>query len=184
MSIGVGILGFAHGHVNAYCTQWTQNPAYDIQVTAGWDHDAARLAANSQSFGFTNCASVDELLSRPDGQAVVIASETSLHADLVEKAAVAAAYHEDFAQLPALDDLFDLDILRIGAHLPGQGKGHSRTLHGGHDTVSLRQVEGKRLLHGDHFTSRGSFFYQVGVQGCLRGDHDRLHIRAREQFFN
>jgi len=89
MSIGVGILGFAHGHVNAYCTQWTQNPAYEIKVAAGWDHDPARLAAARQSFGFERCSSVEKLLSRPDVQAVVIASETSLHAELVEKAAAA-----------------------------------------------------------------------------------------------
>ena len=89
MSIGVGILGFAHGHVNAYCNLWTQDPAYDIKVAAGWDHDAARLANNAKSYGFTVCTSPEELLARPDVQAVVVASETSLHADLVEKAAAA-----------------------------------------------------------------------------------------------
>ena len=37
MPINVGVLGFAHGHVNAYCTQWTQNSDYAINLTAGWD---------------------------------------------------------------------------------------------------------------------------------------------------
>ena len=111
MSIGVGILGFAHGHVNAYCTQWTQNAEYDIQVTAGWDHDATRLASNAKAFGFTSCASAEELLSRPDVQAVVIASETSLHAELVEKAAAAGkmiAVQKPMAlTLPQADRMLD-----------------------------------------------------------------------------
>jgi predicted dehydrogenase len=89
MSIGVGILGFAHGHVNAYCTQWQKRPEFDIKVTAGWDHDATRLETANQSFGIQSCQSEDELLARGDVQAVVIAAETSLHADLVEKAAAA-----------------------------------------------------------------------------------------------
>ncbi len=89
MSIGVGILGFAHGHVNAYCTQWQQHPEHDMKVVAGWDHDAARLETAAKSFGFEPCRAVDELLSRPDVQAVVISAETSFHATLVEQAAAA-----------------------------------------------------------------------------------------------
>ena len=41
--IKVGILGFAHGHVNAYCTQWREHPEWGIDAAAGWDHDAERL---------------------------------------------------------------------------------------------------------------------------------------------
>jgi predicted dehydrogenase len=89
MSIGVGILGFAHGHVNAYCTQWLQDANQDIRVTAGWDHDPTRLANAVKSFNFAPCSTVEELLSRQDVQAVVVASETSLHVDLTEKAAKA-----------------------------------------------------------------------------------------------
>jgi hypothetical protein len=40
----VGILGFAHAHVNSYCAQWNQCADLDIQPIAGWDHDAERLA--------------------------------------------------------------------------------------------------------------------------------------------
>lgn len=89
MPIHVGILGFAHGHVNAYCTQWTQNPDHQINLVAGWDHDAARLAQRAAEFGVQPYESVDEFLTHPGLQAVVIAAETSLHADLVEKAAAA-----------------------------------------------------------------------------------------------
>jgi len=85
----VAILGFAHGHVHAYCTQWRQNPAHDVQVVAGWDHDAARLDAATLAYACAPCATPAELLARKDVQAVVIAAETSLHCELVEQAAAA-----------------------------------------------------------------------------------------------
>ncbi|MCY9669204.1 Gfo/Idh/MocA family oxidoreductase [Paenibacillus alginolyticus] len=85
-TIGLGILGFAHGHVNAYCDEW-RNPAYGIKVVAGWDHDPARLNTAKSAYGLDICASAEELLLRNDIQAVVIASETSMHADLAELAA-------------------------------------------------------------------------------------------------
>jgi predicted dehydrogenase len=89
MNINVGILGFAHGHVNAYCTQWTQNPDYQINLVAGWDHDAARLAKNAAAYNIAAYDSIDAFLAHPDLQAVVIGAETSLHADMVEAAAAA-----------------------------------------------------------------------------------------------
>jgi predicted dehydrogenase len=89
MAIGVGIVGFAHGHVNAYCTQWQQDPAHGIHLVAGWDHDPGRLAANAASLGLEGYQDLGAFLDRPDVQAVVIAAETSRHADLVEQAAAA-----------------------------------------------------------------------------------------------
>lgn len=84
--IGVGILGFAHGHVNAYCEEWGKKE-HGVKVLAGWDHDVQRLEAARSAFGLDVCASIEELLDRNDIQAVVVASETSMHADLVEQAA-------------------------------------------------------------------------------------------------
>ena len=89
MSIKVGILGFAHGHVNAYCTQWQQKPEYGIELVAGWDHDAARLAKSAETYHVQPYATLEECLAHPGLQAVVIGAETSLHADVVEKAAAA-----------------------------------------------------------------------------------------------
>ena len=89
MSIKVGILGFAHGHVNAYCTQWQQKPEHDIELVAGWDHDAARLAKSAETYHVQPYATLEECLAHPGLQAVVIGAETSLHADVVEKAAAA-----------------------------------------------------------------------------------------------
>lgn len=43
MSIGIGILGFAHGHVGNYCGMWRARPELGVDMLAGWDHDAARI---------------------------------------------------------------------------------------------------------------------------------------------
>lgn len=87
--IGVGILGFAHGHVNAYCNQWRQRPELGIQLVAAWDHDGERLAKHAATYQLHAYADLDEFLAHPGLDAVVIGAETSLHADMVEKAAAA-----------------------------------------------------------------------------------------------
>ncbi len=88
MSLKVGIVGFAHGHVHMYCTQWRANPEFGVNVIAGWDHDAGRLAKAANDFGIKSLSEVDALLDSGI-EAVVIAAETSLHASLVEQAALA-----------------------------------------------------------------------------------------------
>ena len=85
--VNVGILGFAHGHVNSYCNRGRAEPSLGVRAAAGWDHDGPRLAAAATQHGVEPCTSADELLRRPDITAVVIAAETSMHADLVEQAA-------------------------------------------------------------------------------------------------
>jgi predicted dehydrogenase len=76
MAKNVGILGFAHGHVGAYCFHWCKQPEMGIRVLTGWDHDAGRLQETV-------------VLARDDVDAVAIGSETSRHAELVEAAAAA-----------------------------------------------------------------------------------------------
>ncbi|REE81210.1 putative dehydrogenase [Paenibacillus taihuensis] len=83
---GVGVLGFAHGHVNVYCEEW-KNAELGVKVLAGWDHDAARLETARGAFGLEGHEDVNELLQRDDIDAVVIGAETSRHADLIELAA-------------------------------------------------------------------------------------------------
>lgn len=89
MAAKVGILGFAHGHVNAYCTQWRDRPELGISVVAAWDHDEARLKANCDAFGLQPYRDPAALLAEAGVQAVVIAAETDMHADLVDQAAAA-----------------------------------------------------------------------------------------------
>jgi len=87
MAFGIGILGFAHPHVEAYCRRWREYPDMGVAVVAGWDHDADRLAEAAQRHGCDAVADVDALLGRADVRGVVIAAETSRHAEL----AIAAA---------------------------------------------------------------------------------------------
>ncbi len=87
--VNLGILGFAHGHVNAYCTRWRECPEMGINIVAGWDHDATRLEKAVTDYGVRPYTEADALLADPNVQAVIIAAETSLHADLVERAAAA-----------------------------------------------------------------------------------------------
>ena len=88
--VSVGILGFAHGHVGAYCGRWRERPEMGVRVVAGWDHDEARAADSCAKFGAERAPSAQALLERRDVDAVVIGAETSLHADLVEAAAAPA----------------------------------------------------------------------------------------------
>ncbi len=89
MSIGVGVLGFAHGHVSAYCQKWNENKQWGVDVKAGWDHDIQRLDRAVKEYGLEGYCDTRKLLSRSDIEAVVIGAETSMHADLVEEAAAA-----------------------------------------------------------------------------------------------
>ena len=89
MTINIGILGFAHGHVNMYCNQWRDNPALGVKVVAAWDHDAARLSQNAQTYGLQPYTDANTLLKQGGVDAVIISAETSMHADLVELAAAA-----------------------------------------------------------------------------------------------
>jgi predicted dehydrogenase len=89
MAIGVGILGFAHGHVNSYCTRWRDEPELGVRVVAGWDHDPQRREASAAQFGIEAAGSVADLLARDEIAAVVIGAETSRHAELVEQSAAA-----------------------------------------------------------------------------------------------
>ena len=87
MAVTVGILGFAHGHVNAYCRCWREDPSMGVRPVAGWDHDADRAAGARDRHGVELSESPGALLARDDIAAVVIAAETSRHAELVELAA-------------------------------------------------------------------------------------------------
>ena len=85
-TLKIGILGFAHVHLDAYCRVWREDRAHGIHVACGWDHDAGRASARA-AHGIEPCPSPAALLARDDIAAVVIGAETSMHADLVEAAA-------------------------------------------------------------------------------------------------
>ena len=118
MPLKIAVLGTAHGHINVYLAQWKQHPEWDVQAVKVWDHDEARLREFSKNQQLEAVSDVDALLADPAIQAVVICAETSLHADLVEKAA--AAGKAIAVQKPMATTLKDADriVAAVNAH-PG-----------------------------------------------------------------
>jgi predicted dehydrogenase len=88
-TVRIGVLGVAHGHAGTYCDRWRQQPQLGVQMISGWDHDAARAERFGKRHQLELAASPQQLLGMKDVNAVLIAAETSRHADLVEQAAAA-----------------------------------------------------------------------------------------------
>lgn len=78
--LGIGIVSFAHGHVNAYAHRIQGFD--DAQLIACWDDDEARGRQNAETFGIPYSPHLEDILARPDIDCVIVASETNKHADL------------------------------------------------------------------------------------------------------
>lgn len=85
--IGLGVLSWAHGHVNAYCSMIREFD--DARLVACWDDNEERGRQNASAFGMTYSSDLEAVLINPDVECVMIASETSKHADLCVRAAQA-----------------------------------------------------------------------------------------------
>ncbi len=59
----------------------------EVKLVAGWDHDVTRCRNSCASHDMEAVPAAGQLLARHDIDAVVIAAETSMHADLVDEAA-------------------------------------------------------------------------------------------------
>ncbi len=78
--VRIGIVSFAHGHVNAYAHQIKTFD--DAQLAACWDDDEIRGRQNAETFAIDYHDDLRFLLARPDIDCVIIASETNKHADI------------------------------------------------------------------------------------------------------
>ncbi len=83
MPLRLGFLGVAHPHALSYATVLQGLSGGD--AVAAWDRDEARLAAFAAQTGLETAASPLALLDAVD--AVVVASETAFHLELIELAA-------------------------------------------------------------------------------------------------
>ena len=83
----LGVVGFAHGHVDMYIQEIAKMD--DADVICGWDHDPQRALRQCQAHGIECCLDLDDLLNKEGLNGVIVASETSLHEDLVVKSAQA-----------------------------------------------------------------------------------------------
>ncbi len=85
--IGIGIVSWAHGHVNAYASKLREFE--DARLVACWDEDGERGRRNAESFGIPFSEDIDGVLNDPEVECVIIASETNKHPGLCVAAAQA-----------------------------------------------------------------------------------------------
>lgn len=85
--MNIGILGFAHSHIGGLTGEWMKHPEYGVSVICGWDLDESRRKKNCADIGAQEVSGAEQLVSRADVDAVVIAAETAYHARLAILAA-------------------------------------------------------------------------------------------------
>ncbi|MBI5094491.1 MAG: Gfo/Idh/MocA family oxidoreductase [Candidatus Hydrogenedentes bacterium] len=88
--IGIGVLSFAHGHVQMYVDVMKEFP--DVRLVAAYDDNAERAKPVCERVGMRYTPQVEEVLGDPNVQAVMIGSETNRHADLAVAAAQAGKH--------------------------------------------------------------------------------------------
>ncbi|MBI3910346.1 MAG: Gfo/Idh/MocA family oxidoreductase [Armatimonadetes bacterium] len=137
--IGIAILSFAHGHVNAYCHQIARFA--DARLVAAWDDNLERGRSLAEQFGMMFSPHLEDILGRADVDAVIIASETNKHADLC--VAAAAAGKAILLQKPMALTLADCD--RIIAAVERTGVSFQMAFQMRCDPVNQKMVE---LVHG------------------------------------
>ena len=103
----LGVLSFAHGHINAYAD--VIQDFDDAEIVAAWDDDLERGAPNCAKYGFVFESDLDRLLARNDIDAVFITSETNKHAQ--HAVAAAQAGKHILLQKPMALTLEDCDAI-------------------------------------------------------------------------
>lgn len=103
----LGVISFAHGHVNAYCEAIAGLP--DAQVVAGWDADTERGRTQCAKHGLQFEPDLAQFLRRDDFDAVFVTSPTNKHAEHVLAAAQAGKHV--LLQKPMALTLADCDAI-------------------------------------------------------------------------
>jgi 1,5-anhydro-D-fructose reductase (1,5-anhydro-D-mannitol-forming) len=88
--IKTAVLSFWHVHAKEYAQQATEHP--DTQITAVWDEIRERGQAEADARGVPFYESLADLLSNPDIDAVIVATPTNLHRDVMVAAAEAGKH--------------------------------------------------------------------------------------------
>lgn len=88
--IRTAILSFWHVHVKGYMRQANEHP--DVELVAAWDEDPVRGRERAAEVGLPFVESLDELLARDDIDAVIVQCATSLHEEVITKAAKAGKH--------------------------------------------------------------------------------------------
>ena len=131
----LGIVSFAHGHVRSYAD--VMRGFDDAQIVAAWDDDAARGVQYCEQFGLEFVPQLDDLLARPELDAVFVASPTNRHA--AHCVAAARAGKHILLQKPMALSLTDCDV--IAAAVEEAGVKFSLCYQMRADPVNLRMKE-------------------------------------------
>lgn len=85
--IRVAMLSFWHVHARDYAREATEHP--DVALVAAWDEQPQRGHAEAQARGLRFYEHLDELLAQPDIDAVIVDTPTTMHSEVLLKAAQA-----------------------------------------------------------------------------------------------
>ena len=105
--VRLGVVSFAHSHVNAYLNAIATMD--DAVVVAGWDDDTERGRTACRQHDITYEPDLDTLLARDDIDAVFVTSQTNRHAEHV--LAAAQAGKAVLLQKPMALTLDDCDVI-------------------------------------------------------------------------
>ncbi len=113
--LGIGIISFAHGHVNAYCQRMLGFE--DVRLVACWDDNVARGQRAAAQFGMPYTPHVEDVINHPDVDAVIVTCETDRHPEMV--IAAAAAGKHILCQKPMALTLDDCDRMMAAVDQAG-----------------------------------------------------------------
>ncbi|HID07876.1 MAG TPA: Gfo/Idh/MocA family oxidoreductase [Armatimonadetes bacterium] len=105
--VGIAVLSFAHGHAYTYCDQLVKFD--DAKLIVCWDDDEERGHEAAQRFGMRYTSNLDDALSDPNVDAVIVTSETNRHAELCIASAKAGKHI--LLQKPMALTLADCDAI-------------------------------------------------------------------------
>lgn len=166
--IGIGVLSWAHGHVNAYAHQIKTFD--DARLVTCWDDDAERGRSNAESFNIPYSPHLEDVLDNPEVECVIVASETNKHADLC--VAAAQAGKSILLQKPMALTLADCD--RIIEAVEEAGVWFSMAFQMRHDpqNIHMRQLVDDGAIGRVGIVRRrhciGVLFSQAFVEGPSR----------------
>jgi predicted dehydrogenase len=113
--IGIGVLSFAHAHVQLYAD--VMREFADVRLVAAYDDRAERAQPICERTGMRYTPHVEDVLGDPGVQAVMIGVETSRHAELV--VAAAQAGKQILLQKPMALALEDCDRMNAACDRAG-----------------------------------------------------------------
>jgi len=88
--IGIGVLSFAHGHVEMYAR--VMKDFEDVRLVAAYDDNEERGKRICEATGMRYSPHVEDVLDHPEVQAVMVGAETNRHPELCVAAAQAGKH--------------------------------------------------------------------------------------------